>query len=169
MNNDFWQRVLREGPDMSKRWELGPRNSILRSVQSPKGFYPSSYILWVSLKESEVLSACLIRYVDGASGCVTEKILMKFPLRPKEQESANPSECVQMPGPGGISQTQAILPGWDTFSPWNFWWGEVEEPTENHGAPCKVRDFGQCSVSAQEGSLRLNPWVFYSKLTLSRG
>lgn len=56
----------------------------------------------MSLKESEVLSACLIRYVDGASGCVTEKILMKFPLRPKEQKSANPSECVQTPGPGGI-------------------------------------------------------------------
>lgn len=66
----------------------------------------------MSLKESEVLSACLIRYVDGARGFVTEKVLMKFPLRPKEQESANSSECVQTQGPGGVSQAQAVLSGW---------------------------------------------------------
>lgn len=55
----------------------------------------------MSLKEPEVLSACLIRYMDGSRGSITEEVLMQFPLRPKGQESTNSSENMQTMVPDG--------------------------------------------------------------------
>lgn len=55
----------------------------------------------MSLKEPEVLSACLIRYVDGAREYITEKVIMQFPLGPEKQESANASEHTQTWVPDG--------------------------------------------------------------------
>ena len=47
----------------------------------------------MSLKEPEVLSACLIRCVNGARGYVTEKILMEFPLRPNRKVLIHQNIC----------------------------------------------------------------------------
>lgn len=126
----------------------------------------------MSPKEPEVLSACLIKYVDGARGYVTEKVLMQFPLRSNEQESANSSDRMQTRVPEGESlKHRHIWLAGTAFSPLKVWWGYGEDPTKQRGVPCKVHgdDFGQCLDFPEERSLRSNPWIFYPKLTLSCG